>query len=444
MRDRSRQAVLEGARGLLVAAIVGYHALRLLLSRNGDNWGDVSALWWWAGTGRFGVDAFFVLAGFLMVGSWRSCRDRASSTFGAVRDFAARRAWRILPPYLAMLVVLVPMVAPGLLRPEGWRDLLRLLTVQQYLDVHLPATVNVPIWSLTTEVHFYVLAPLLAWLVARYGGWKLWLVAAPFGLWWVESSFRGELAGGLLPGRIDQFVLGASAAALLARVSAGERSRLVGALTSRLALPVLTLALVGVGTYHGATFQHPIEGVLPDLVHPVAALLLAGLLVRLVAGGPVRLLEHPAMVWLGSISFSLYLWHYPILDQGLRLTGATRGPAPQAALTGVVLVALAIGVATASHHLVELPATRRRGGRPAGLPVVQAELGLEDPQEVALAERHDAGGALGGGADHPVALAQLAQVATVDAQRGRSVAGHRERERGARVEHQGAVEEHVG
>jgi peptidoglycan/LPS O-acetylase OafA/YrhL len=424
MRDRSRQAVLEGARGLLVGGIVGYHALRLLLSRNGSNWGDVSALWWWAGTGRFGVDAFFVLAGFLVVGSWRSCRARATSTLAAARDFASRRAWRILPPYLAMLVVLVPMLAPELFRPEGWRDLLRLVTVQQYLDVHLPASVNVPIWSLTTEVHFYVLAPLIAWLLAKLGGWKVWVVAAPFALWWVESTFRGELAASLLPGRIDQFVLGAAAAGLLARVAAGQRSRLVDVLTTRAALPVLTIALLAVGTYHGATFQHPTESVLPDLVHPVAAVVLAGLLVRLVAGGPVRLLEHPVMVWLGGISFSLYLWHYPILDQGLRLTGAMRGPAPQAALTGAVLIVLAIGVAWVSHQLVEVPAAARRSRRPASLPVVQAELGLEDAQEVARAERHDAGGSLRRGADHPVALGQLAQVATVDAERGGTMARH--------------------
>jgi peptidoglycan/LPS O-acetylase OafA/YrhL len=416
----------------VVAAIVAYHALRLVLARNGDNWGDVGPEWWVVGTFRFGVDAFFVLAGYLVVRSWRSCQRRATSVWTAGRDFLGRRAWRILPPYLATLVVLVPMLNPGLLRPEGWRDLARLVTVQGYLDVHLPATVNVPSWSLTTEVHFYLVTPLLAWLVARIGGWRSWLLAAATSVWWVEGTARGDLAAALLPGRIDDFVLGAAAAGVLAQVDAGLPSRWVRALTSRPALPLLTGALVAVGTYHGATYQRDPSGPLPALIHPVAALLLAGLLVRLVAGPPVRSLQHPALVWLGGISFSLYLWHYPIVSEGLRLTGATRAPIPQAALTAAALIGASLVVAVAAHRWIEVPSVAHRarsrpaeaGRTPVRLPVVQAELRLEDAQEVAGAERDKAGRALGRGAHDRVALPQLAQVAAVDAQGGRSVALH--------------------
>jgi peptidoglycan/LPS O-acetylase OafA/YrhL len=444
MRDRSHSAVLEGARGVAVGGIVAYHALRLLMSRHGDNWGDISPAWWWVGTFRFGVDAFFVLAGYLIVGSWRSCRARASSAFAAVRQFLARRAWRILPPYLAMLAVVVPALNPGLLRPEGWRDLLRFLTLQQYLDVHLPATVNVPTWSLTTEVHFYLAVPVVAWLVHRLGGWRSWLLAVAIGAWWVEGTARGDLAASLLPGRLDDFVLGASAAGVMARVAAGGTSRWVRVLTSRAALPLLAIGLLAVGTYHGATYQREVEGLLPHLVHPASALLLGGLLLRLVAGAPVALLRRPSLVWLGGISFSLYLWHYPIIEQGLRLTGAREAPAPQSALTVAVLVGLAVLVAIASQRLVEAPAERHRSrsraphptptAAPArtpvpalaGLPVVEAELGLQHVQEVARAEGHQPGGAWGGGADDGVALPQLAQVAAVHAQGGGSVALHRQ------------------
>jgi peptidoglycan/LPS O-acetylase OafA/YrhL len=414
--------VLEGARGLVVAAIVGYHALRLVLSRNGDNWGDVGPEWWWAGTFRFGVDAFFVLAGYLVVRSWRSCQDRAGSSWGAGRDFLGRRAWRILPPYLATLVVLVPMVNPGLLRPEGWRDLARLVSVQGYLDVHLPASVNVPSWSLTTEVHFYLATPLLAWLVTRLGGWRSWLLAALTSVWWVEGTARGDLAAALLPGRIDDFVLGAAAAGLLAKVDAGAPSRWVRALTSRPALPLLTVALLVVGTYHGATYQRGAEGILPALIHPAAALLLGGLLVRLVAGAPVRSLQHPTLVWLGGISFSLYLWHYPILSEGLRMTGASQGPIVQAVLTAAALIALSLAVALASYRWIEVPAVARRSRARSPLPVVQPELGLDDPQEVSRAERDEAGRALGGRAHDRVPLPQLAQVAAVHAQGGGAMA----------------------
>jgi peptidoglycan/LPS O-acetylase OafA/YrhL len=432
MRDRSHRVVLEGVRGLVVSCIVLFHALRLVLARHGGNWGDVSPIWWWAGTFRFGVDAFFVMAGFLVVRSWRTCQARATSWWGAARDFAGRRAWRILPPYLATLVVLVPLVNPDLLQPDRWRDLLRLLTVQGYLDVHLPASVNVPSWSLTTEVHFYLVTPLLAWFVAKVGGWKAWLVAAATSVWWVETTFRGDLAAALLPGRIDDFVLGAAVGGLLSRVDAGQPSRWVRALTSRGALPLLTAGLVAVGIGHGGTYQHHVDGPLVALVHPAGALLLAGLLVRLVAGAPVRRLEHPALVWLGSISFSLYLWHYPILSEGLQRTGALRAPLPVVLLATGTLVGLGVLVSLAAHRLVEIPSVRRRSAArrrapeaptpsPA-LPVVQPELGLQDLQEVAGPEGDQAGAAGRRRAHDRVALPQLPQVPAVDAQRRRAVA----------------------
>jgi peptidoglycan/LPS O-acetylase OafA/YrhL len=405
--------------------VVGYHALRLLLCQDGDNWGDVDPVWWWAGTARFAVDGFFVMAGFLMVGSWRSCSARARSAGAALRDFWARRAWRILPPYLLMLVVVVPVVAPELLRPEGWDQLVRLATLQHYLDVALPAQVNLPIWSLTTEVHFYVVVPILAWLVWRVGGWPTYLASAGLAVWWITTTWRGELPASLLPGRIDQFVIGAAAAGLLAKVAAGHRSRLVGALTHRAALPVLVVALVALGVFHGATFQRADDGFLARIVHPMATVVLGGLLVRFVAGPPVRSLVRPWIVTLGSFSFSLYLWHYPILRRGQMLLDAYGGFTVQAMASMVLLIGLSVGAAVLSHRLVELPAERARARRvrrtrervPSA--VVEAELGLQDLQEVAGAEGDQTGRAAGRGADDGVVLPQLAQVSAIHAQ-GRS------------------------
>jgi peptidoglycan/LPS O-acetylase OafA/YrhL len=384
MSDRSRQPVLEGSRGLLVSGVVGYHSLRMVLLRGGGSWGDVSPWWWWAGTGRLGVDAFFVLAGFLIVRSWRSCQAHAASWFAGVRDFASRRLRRLVPPYLVMLAVVIPFTAPELvLHRSQWPDLLRLTTLQGYLSVDLPSRVNTPIWSLTTELHFYLVVPLVAWLVARFGGWRTVPVAIAVAVWWLQNPFRGDLAAGLLPGRIDQFLVGAAAGALLTRVAAGHRSRLVEVLTHRGALTVLVLALLAVGTYHGATYLSGDHSLMVALTHPVAGLVLAGLLVRLVCGPAPRLLVHPVTVWLGTISFSLYLWHYPILDQGLRRLGVEHFAGPQAVLAVVVLLVVAVATAALAHRLVEVPASRRRPV-PAPLPVVEPELRLQDLQEVSL------------------------------------------------------------
>ena len=450
MRDRSHQPVLEGARGALVIAVVGYHALRLLLCHDGDNWGDVDPVWWWAGVARFSVDGFFVMAGLLIVGSWRSCAARAQTTGAALRDFWARRAWRILPPFLVMLVVVVPVVAPHLLSPDRWGDLARLATVQHYLDAGLPGQVNLPIWSLTTEVHFYAVVPLVAWLVWRVGGLPVYLASAGLAVWWIQAEWRGEYAASLLPGRIDQFLVGAAAGVLLAKAGAGHRSRIVGALTHRAALPVLLAALLAVGLFHGATFQRADDGLLAQIVHPLATPILGGLLVRLVAGPPVRSLQAPWLVTLGTFSFSLYLWHYPILREGQRHLGAYDGIRAVAAM--VLLVGLSVGAALLSHGFVERPAERLRARHvrrtrertSAALPVVEAELGLQDLQEVPGPGRDEVRGAGGRRADDGVPLPQLAQVAAVHAQGGRPVPLDGEAQPRPGIEDQRAIEQHVG
>ena len=365
MPETRRAPVLEGARGIVVTAIVGYHALRLVLERQGGDWGDVSPMWWWAGTGRLGVDAFFVLAGYLVVASWDSCRRHGRSTAAAVREFARRRGWRILPPYLVMLAVLVPLSAPQLLRPDRAGDLLQLVTVQQYLDPDLPGLVNLPIWSLTTEVHFYLLVPVAAWLLRRVGGWPVVVAALALSVWWTQLDDRGDLAAGLLPGRLDQFLVGAATGGAIVAWRAGVPSRAIDLLTRRGALPLLLAALLAVGTYHGAVYRTGEAGILPVLVHPVAGLLLAGVLVRLVCGPPVPALEHPVLVWLGGISFSLYLWHYPILQHGLRQVHPSQPTGLVALLTGLLVVA-GVVVAAFFRDLVERPVSRREQARRAG------------------------------------------------------------------------------
>jgi peptidoglycan/LPS O-acetylase OafA/YrhL len=348
---------LQGFRGIVVLAVVAFHAVRLVLTRDGSSWADVQARWWVMGTARFGVDAFFVLAGFLVVSSWRSCRASATSRWRAARDFGARRAWRVLPPYLAMLAVLVPLTAPQLLTDAQHRgDLLRLLSVQQYLDPYLPAVVNVPIWSLTTEVHFYLVAPIVAALVVRWGGWRVALPTIALGIWWVQWPGRGELAASLLPGRLHQFVLGAAAGVLIARWDAGDRPPLVRALNRPRVLPALVGALLAIGTYHGATHLSGDESLLPDLVQPAAALLLAAILVRITCGPRVAILHNPLLSWFGGLSYSLYLWHYPILDGGISwATPHARSTAAILAVT-VLLIAVGVAVAHASERWVEVPA----------------------------------------------------------------------------------------
>ncbi len=366
----SRWLALEGLRGIAVLAVVLFHATRLVLLRDGGSWGDeVSSGWWWTATGRFGVDVFFVLAGFLVVGSWRSARARHPSLGAAVRDFAGRRAWRILPPYWVSLVVLVPLVAPRLLAPSGWADLARFASVQQYVETALPSEVNVVYWSLTTEVHFYLLVPVLAWSLHRLGGWPLVLGTSALGLWWVQGAGQGDLPASFIGGRLHQFAIGAAAAGLVARhLEGGRPSRLVRLCTRPGVAWAIAGAFVAMGWYHGATYRRPGGAEVESALHIGASFLLAAVVIRLVCGEQGGLCDRRPLRFCGLVSFSLYLWHFPVIDAALGLLGVSGGGAttgPLAALAAALCVAVSLAVGTGAYLAVERPLPRRRERTPS-------------------------------------------------------------------------------
>ena len=174
---------------------------------------------------------------------------------------------------------------------------------------------------------------------------------------------------GLLPGRLDQFVVGAAAGALIVSWREGERSRIVDALTTRAALPVLLVALVAVGTYHGATWRSGDDGILPLLVHPVAGWLLAGVLVRLTCGPTPRLLAPPRPHLAGGRQLQplpLALPDPPARP-GSRCTRTQ--PTGLVALVAVVLVAAGLAVAAVAHDLIEEPVRPPRAGTSCTAPL---------------------------------------------------------------------------
>lgn len=355
----TRWPALEGIRGIAVLAVVAYHVTRLVLTRAESNWDEEIAWgWWWVATGRFGVDVFFVLAGFLVVASWDSARRRTASLGAAARDFGARRAWRVLPPYWVSLLVLVPLVAPQMLGAGGWADLLRLITVQQYFDTDLPNQVNIVYWSLTTEVHFYLLVPVVAWLLHRVGGWPLVLAAVGLGLWWSHSEGRGELPASFIGGRLHQFVIGAAAGQLVRDHLAGMPSRMVRAVIRPGVGWALVLAMGAIGVYHGSTYGRPETTHIEGTLHIVASFVLAAMVIRLVCGPAGTVCDRPWLRFFGLISYSIYLWHYPVLEHGLPVLGLASEGATTGSLAGLaaaMLVLLSLGAGLLAYLLIERP-----------------------------------------------------------------------------------------
>lgn len=357
-----RWSSLDGVRGAAVAAVVGYHVWRLAVYGEGQSGAGVPMVFWPLGTARFAIDVFFVLSGFLVMRSWLAVRDSGRGWRAWWRFFGAR-ARRVLPAYWLSLAVLLPLVAPTVM--TDLRSVLLLVTVNQYVEPGLPASVNTPYWSLTTEWHFYLLVPLVAFLASRIGTARLLIGTLVLSVAWNTEQVLG-LPASSLPGRIDQFVAGAFAGEMIAAAGRGHASRLVGALQARGVGVGILLAIVAIGTYHGSTLGVARGVWIDPLVHPVVGLLVAAGLVRLLTSGRRGILDNRALRGLGVISYSLYLWHYPILQRGLPAIEETSGVGAAGVL--VVLLAAIGGVATLSWAIVERPFLRRHRQRAGSTP----------------------------------------------------------------------------
>ncbi len=359
--SREHLPTLDGLRGLAILAVVAFHTAVVVSHDAPWAYHDTPPVYAWPMfAGSLGVDLFFVLSGFLVLRSWRSIRERyADAGVRSIVEFARRRARRILPPYWFALAILIVWRAPEwLATAHGWRNIAMFVSLNQFLDPALPHELNTVTWSLTTETHFYVLAPMLAAAWVRFG-WRttLGLVIALSIGWRLLAGGTGDSAEWIL-GRADQFAAGMAAAALVAEHRAGRSARLLRWLTGRRAGLVLGGGLACLALAHGALRLQPKP--LPFLValHPLAGVMMAGLLVRGLCRGPGSMgaLGNPVLRWIGLVSYSLYLWHWPFLAEASARWGA-RGPVVAGALGA------AVGVAVLSYVVLERPFTRPALGR---------------------------------------------------------------------------------
>ena len=341
---------LDGVRGIAIAWVVALHAV-LYLRGSGPQSRWLEPLL----AGDLGVDLFFVLSGFLLFRSWQAVRSGRGLGRASV-EYARRRALRILPVYWVSLVVLIPVTAPALIDEQRWGDLALFASVQQFLGGTLPWEVNGVTWSLTTEIHFYMVLPLAAALMVRAGPARTLVGLVAMSLaWrvWVETGARWP--SDLLPGRIDQFAAGMAAAWVVA-TPAHQLGRLGQLLRSRHACAAMSALLACVVTVHGAVINRA-----PDLrvpwqmvAHPMIGLLLACVLVRVATAPRSRVLAAAPARALGHVSYSLYLWHLPFLAM-------TQWWEPGRTAGGLsLLIAAGLAASILSYALIERPLLRRK------------------------------------------------------------------------------------
>lgn len=351
---------IDGLRALAVMLVVIYHAFPA-----------------WLPGGFIGVDIFFVISGYLI--SSIIFKSLANGQF-SFADFYTRRIRRIFP---ALFLVLAACYALGwntLPAPEYqqlgkhiaagaafvanfalWRE-------SGYFDSDALSKPLLHLWSLGIEEQFYIVWPLLLWAVWRLPGKRLmaltvFALAVSFAgnLWSIERDLVAAFYSPL--SRFWELLAGA----VLAGIAIRQGARFAAADQPQANLRSLAgagLLLLGVCLISDG-----------DRFPGWWALLPTGGAVLLIAAGPGawlnrHLLSARPVVWIGLISFPLYLWHWPLLS----FLRSTVSPEPANGLL-FAAVLLAIILAGLTYYLVERPIrTSRHGRRLAGALLVLVAL----------------------------------------------------------------------
>ncbi|MBO0841758.1 MAG: acyltransferase, partial [Nocardioides sp.] len=311
--------------------------------------------------GFVGVDVFFVLSGFLITTLLLREADRTGRV--SISQFYVRRARRILPA--ATLVIMAVLAFAALRLPTtqvtdsandgAWAAffLANVHFAQAGVDYFNQSGTSLfqHYWSLSVEEQFYLVWPVLALVVAARFGRRWFAVVAGVGavasLGWSVYLTAHEPAAAYFSTPARAFEL--AAGALLACW--------IGASGRTLARPwALASAGLGVVLLAAATLEFtdstPFPGV--DALVPVVGT------VALLAAGPAtpvgRLLSLPPMRYVGDISYSLYLWHWPLIVLAPHLIPDFDHDLRRRALAVLIAVALA----ALSHRFVEVPFQARR------------------------------------------------------------------------------------
>ncbi|MEW6306605.1 MAG: acyltransferase [Verrucomicrobiota bacterium] len=314
--------------------------------------------------GFLGVDIFFVLSGFLITTLLMEEWDRSGAI--NLKYFYARRALRLLP---ALFLLLTAACLYGLLFQSRemaavtWRESLWVLFyfANWMLTIEHEVGSLDHAWSLSVEEQFYVLWPIALLMLLRLGVSRdrilmlLGLLIVAAAIWraflWHNGAHYLRLYYGS-DTRADALLIGCFTG-LLFSWNRLPRSEIGLAISRALAaVGVLFLLYIGVLVPHDAGFLY--AGGFTLIAFAAAVLLVQALGPQPNAAS--QFLANPMLVWIGCISYSLYLWHYPIFH-ALRLERfESLGWNPF--LVHTIRFAAVFAAAGASYYFIERPFLR--------------------------------------------------------------------------------------
>jgi peptidoglycan/LPS O-acetylase OafA/YrhL len=349
---------LSGIRTLAIVPVLAFHAG---MSR--------------AQGGYLGVDVFFVLSGFLITALL--AEEQAATGGIRLRDFYARRGLRLLPALFLLLFAcaIYASIYPHQVENQTfWRDFVGTI----FYSANWVAAAHKPeirllshTWSLAIEEQFYLFWPLILTVLlrrhVRRGAVLAVVVAGIAGsfamrVWLLPTHgppstrlFNGldTRGGALLTGCLLGLLVGWD---LLPRAAWFRR---LATVLSVLSFAYLVWMFVGARYTAVVIYHHPsrlyVEGL--TVLAVAVALVILGVMVN-PHGALAWLLSLRPVVWIGRVSYGLYLWHYPI-DRALRPGNLTFGLGSRS--LQALRLSLTFAVVTASFYLLEQPILRLKG-----------------------------------------------------------------------------------
>jgi peptidoglycan/LPS O-acetylase OafA/YrhL len=381
-------AGMDGLRGVAMGAVLLFHWLVLREDRHADALVGLAQssplLEFVFRCGYLGVDLFFLITGFLLVLPWLKHADEGRPA-PATREFYRRRALRIVPAFYVQLAFLFFVAVPLVLGLDYWRrdlyvlagNLIAHLGFLHYLTPLTSASLNLngALWTLTLEVQYYLVLPLLAPLFVR----RPWATAGAMvavALLWHERAAHGmqvlvdaylwlgrmwsltEAAGRhflvtQIPGYLAHFAAGLLAGRAWWRLRdtpGSPRNTLLASVVLIAAPAALALVLVT-----GSRALGEFTWLLTPLLLGLAVW--AAVARRL--GWAVRVLDLAPIAFLGRVSYSLYLYHLPML-----LLFNLYLPDAPPLLAFPLYLAATLSLAWVSYRFVEVPFMNLRERKP--------------------------------------------------------------------------------
>jgi peptidoglycan/LPS O-acetylase OafA/YrhL len=350
---------IDALRGWAILLVFFFHAWGI----SGGSTDAEPSLWFsYVAAGRTGVTLFFVISGFLLSIPWLRAMQSPDVAMPSLKNYYAARVLRIVPLYY--LAVFMACVVSGY-----WNAGFKAFTFQFIGFEIFPF--SVVWWTLVTEVQFYLVLPLLIWLLASSGKSRLFLLLVLI-LWGgvyiiqVLNNPSGEKIGSYLLtkslfGRLPAFLLGMLAAWAFLRVRAmpilqANWVRVLGAVIILLALFLNGVVLrhtVLLGEWKSESNWHE--------HHIYEAILWSVVLLVLVLTRPLfyRVIANSVLAVVGKLSYSLYLWHVPILFYVIYPTkeriGVGFSESVLAYLLAFAALLLSLVASLLTYRFIELP-----------------------------------------------------------------------------------------